>query len=182
MGMNCTRVTSPWLALLLALSPALVGAAPAAGGLAQLPRQWTDERGQDFDLASLRGRPVYLTMAYAGCHRFCPQTIAQLRLLQSQLDARGLQAQFVIVGFDPEHESSADWLEFRRTHQLNGDNWHFLTGSAADTGQFARQLGFHYWNYDEHVMHDTQVLVFDSNGVVQTSYRPGRRGRMALQQ
>jgi len=106
-------------------------------------------------------------MAFAGCHVICPLAIRQLQKMQRQLDARGEQADFVIVGYDPENEGPADWRAFRANHHLERSNWHFLSGSRDDTEQLAQQLGFEFWKYDEHVMHGMRALVFDPRGQLQ---------------
>jgi protein SCO1 len=156
-------------ALLLAAPAAL----PAAGvGLAQLPQHWLEDDGRAIALDSLAGHRVVLTMAYAGCHVICPQAISQLKQMQLRLDARGERADFVIVGYDPEHERPSDWRMFRANRHLDRSNWHLLSGSPADTEQLARQLGFEFWKYDEHVMHGLRALVFDARGRLQFELGP----------
>jgi cytochrome oxidase Cu insertion factor (SCO1/SenC/PrrC family) len=159
--------------LLLALMPALGHSAPqtqsppaATARLDALPQQWLDDRGKDLSLANLVGHRVILTMAYASCHKFCPTTLARLGRLQRSLDARGEQAEFVIVGYDPDTDGPATWHQYRVSRRLERGNWHFLTGSTDTTAQLARQLGFEFWKYDEHVMHDIRVVVFDAHGVL----------------
>ena len=168
-----------WAAALLALPVALASAQPAAAAIAvasaeraapsaaaldQLPQQWRDDRGAPLALATLAGRRVFLTMAYARCHRLCPATIGGLRQLQKQLEQRGEAADFVVVGYDPDSDDPAAWHQYRIGRHLDSERWHFLTGSRSAVEQLARQLGFEFWNYDGHVMHDTRVVVFDAHG------------------
>jgi cytochrome oxidase Cu insertion factor (SCO1/SenC/PrrC family) len=94
-------------------------------------------------------------------------TIERLKRMQSTFDARGERAEFVIVGYDPENEDFATWRQYRRSHRLQRLNWHFVTGSVADTARLARQLRFERWKYDEHVMHDSRVLSFDPHGLLE---------------
>ena len=101
----------PWIAAGLAsvlCAVAMAHGAGLAGGvrLAVLPQSWRDDSGRPISLAGLSGQRVVLTMAYANCHRICPATIEGLKRLQAALDAKGEQAEFVIVGYDPENE---DW-------------------------------------------------------------------------
>ena len=156
---------------LLAVLATLAGAAPqpsavAAVRLADLPARWRDDGGQAFDLRSLQGRAVVLTMAYTTCHRVCPATISHLQQLQHDFDRRGLRAEFLIVGFDPDADDPAAWRQYRRTRHLTRDNWHFLVGTRSEVQQIARQLGFEFWKMDEHVIHDSRIVYFDEHGAL----------------
>ena len=132
--------------------------------LGELPQSWHDDRSRDLVLAGLRGHRVILTMAYATCHRLCPATMDEFKRMQRVVDARGEIVDFVIVGYDPKNDSPAVWHQYRLSRGLNRDNWHFLSGSHATTLQLARQLGFPFWTYDEHVMHEPRAVIFDTSG------------------
>ena len=165
------RIPSAWCAALLLsmLSPV---ATAAAVGLGQLPQHWLEDDGSAVALDAFAGHRVVLTMAYAGCHRICPLAIGQLQLMQRRLDARGERADFVVVGYDPENDRPTDWHAFRASRHLERSNWHFLSGSREDTERLARQLGFEFWKYDEHVMHGLRALVFDAQGQLQLELGP----------
>ena len=155
---------------------ALTGSAASGPRLDQLPQAWRDDQGQPVALRDHVGKRVLLTMAYASCHRICPATIAQLSRLQDTLDARGEAADFVIVGYDPAHDDAAAWHQYRRLHHLTRTNWSFLGGSRADTEALARALGFEFWNYDEHVMHGSRVVVFNAHGLLVATADPAKPG------
>ena len=143
-----------------------------AGGarLDQLPQHWLDEQAQALSLRDLIGHRVILSMAYTRCHRTCPTTISELLRLQTLLDARGEQASFVIIGYDSEDDNPASWRQYRANRHLERSNWHFLTGTHAAVRQLARQLGFNFWIYDSHVLHDPRVVVFDANGLLSATF------------
>ena len=151
---------------------ARVCSAQASVRLDLLPQSWLDDQGHALKLAELRGQRVILTMAYASCHYICPMTIEGLKRVQAALDARGELASIVVVGYDPQHDKPRTWRDYRLIHRLNRDNWHFLSGSPQATEQLAHQLGFDFWRYDEHVMHDAHAIVFDADGVLQSSLGP----------
>jgi len=138
----------------------------ATSQLDQLPANWLDDSGQTFRLGSLRGHLLVLTMAYASCHRVCPLTMERLQKLQRDFDSSGTEAQFVIVGYDPGADDTATWRQYRRTRHLTRGNWHFLVGSRAAVEQTARQLGFQFWRYDQHVMHDSRIVYFNEAGAL----------------
>ena len=144
--------------------PALVCA--SAPQLAGLPGGWRDDRGQPFDLRTLQGHAVVLTMAYATCHRVCPTTMRRLQQMQREFDRRGSSAEFLVIGYDPERDDAPAWRQYRETRHLTRSNWHFLTGTRTADEQTARQLGFEFWKYDEHIMHDTRILYFDERGAL----------------
>jgi protein SCO1/2 len=155
-------------------APAGAAGAAAAGLLAELPAQWRDDQGRSVRLDSLSGERVIFTMAYANCHRICPLTMQHLQQLQQQLDARGSTARFVIVGFDPVGDDPQAWHQFRTSRRLTRDNWLFLSGrSTEQVRAFAARLGFDYWKYDDHVIHDGRVVVLDPQGRLQSSFGPG---------
>lgn len=108
-------------------------------------------------------------MAYASCHRFCPASIDALQRMQQRSDARAEPLTFLIVSYDPANDTPAVWREYRSKRHLDRANWHFLTGSVAATRQLAHQLGFTFWTYDEHVMHESRAVVFDERGLQQAA-------------
>lgn len=160
-------------AWLCAATPALAEGLVGGVRLDALPQHWIDDNGRPLELATLAGERVVVTMAYANCHRICPMTIDALKRLQANLDLKREEAQFVVVGYDPANEDAASWREYRRSHHLERVNWHFVTGSVEDTERFAHQLKFELWKYDEHVMHDSRVLVFDARGLLASEFLPG---------
>lgn len=168
-GRASPRRSRALLALLTAMATLATGAAHPAlppVRLSDLPASWRDDLGRAFDLHALQGRAVVLTMAYATCHRVCPLTIRELERLQQDMDRRGRDAQFVVVGYDPEADDPAAWHQYRRSRHLTRDNWHFLVGTRADVQRLARQLGFEFWKMDEHVIHDSRIVRFDERGTL----------------
>jgi protein SCO1 len=165
------RSAGPLLVALQLLIAALAGVWPtgvwaSAPQLAGLPDAWRDDRGQQFDLRTLQGHAVVLTMAYATCHRVCPVTMRRLQQMQREFDRRGINAEFLVIGYDPERDDAPAWHQYRETRHLTRSNWHFLIGTRSAVEQTARQLGFGFWKYDEHVMHDTRILYFDERGTL----------------
>jgi cytochrome oxidase Cu insertion factor (SCO1/SenC/PrrC family) len=162
------------------VTSAAAGAPASAARLEQLPQQWRDDDGKAAAFADWAGHRIVLTMAYVECRKFCPTTLANLQRLQRQLDARGETADFVVVGYDPLADSPAAWHRYRARHGLQRANWHFLSGSRDDTERLARQLGFGFWKYDDHVVHDSRVVVFDAHGALKAEAGPGTTDWLAV--
>jgi cytochrome oxidase Cu insertion factor (SCO1/SenC/PrrC family) len=157
------------LGVVLLLALPLAAPPPAGAGtglLSMLPAAWRDDQGQAFDLRTLHGHSVVLTMAYASCHRVCPLTLRRLERMQRALDERGGSAEFVVIGYDPEHDDAPAWHQYRATRHLTRSNWHFLTGTPAAVDETARRLGFGFWRYEQHVMHGLRIVRFDEHGAL----------------
>jgi protein SCO1/2 len=141
-------------------------AAAMAASATPSPADFRDEWGRPVDLDALRGHPVVATMAYTTCRRACPVTISTLRQLQQTLEARGETVEFVVIGFDPANDDPQAWRDYRAHHGIEGEHWHFLTGTPASTRNFGQRFGFRYWQVDEHVMHEQRVIVLDGHGAL----------------
>jgi cytochrome oxidase Cu insertion factor (SCO1/SenC/PrrC family) len=135
---------------------------------------------QPLALTDLVGHRVILSMAYTRCHNTCPATFNELLRMQQVLDGRGEQASFVIVGYDADNDDPRSWHDYRLNHRLDRPNWHFLAGSARNVRRLAHQLGFEFWNYDTHVMHDSRVVFFDSKGLFSGAVSPATGDWAAL--
>lgn len=161
--MRCAMLIAlalPWLSVAAGdLSPGT-----PATTLSRLPPSWRDDRGETLQLQALRGARIFVTMAYTSCHRICPMTMARLEELQRDVDDRGMSAEFLVVSYDPDNDDSLAWRRYRTRHGLLRDNWHFLSGTAADTQRLARVLGFEFWRDGEHVMHDYRIVALDGDG------------------
>jgi protein SCO1/2 len=166
---------SKWRATWACSALLCAGATLAAAGASrvdQLPQAWRDDRGQPLVLTELLGHRVILSMAYAHCHNTCPATLNELQRMQQVLDEHGEQASFVIVGYDADNDDPQSWHEYRLSHRLDRSNWHFLTGTPSTVRRLARQLGFEFWNYDTHVIHDSRIVFFDSTGLISGAVSP----------
>jgi cytochrome oxidase Cu insertion factor (SCO1/SenC/PrrC family) len=92
----------------------------------------------------------------------------RLQQVQRDYDRHSRRAEFVVIGYDPDTDDAAAW-QYRLTRHLTRDNWHFLVGKRAAVEEFARQLGFPFWKYDEHVMHELRLVFFDEYGLLVAS-------------
>lgn len=144
----------------------LVGSALglATSGGNTVPGRWLDDRGAVADTASLDGTTVILTMAYGACRRTCSAALRTMKALQFEADRRGRSIQFVVVGLDPTQDRPADWAAWRRDQRLERPNWHFLSGSEANTRRLAERLHVRYWRYGEHTLHDYRIVMLAPDG------------------
>ena len=153
-------------ALLLVLPLSALAQKEGVAALYQAPMTWTDDQGKSVPLAKWLGKVVIITMMYSACRKYCPLTLAKLGEIQRLLDQRKLEAEFVVLSYDPQNDTWQSWAEYRKTHNLSRNNWHFLTGSLEDTKAISQLLGIDYWLYDEHVMHNFKIIRLDQNGFI----------------
>ncbi len=160
-----TGIAAAGLLLVVSLHAAAAVDGPSSP-LAAARFAWRDDSGRSFDLAGLSTRPLILTMAFTRCKYVCPMAVRHLQEMQQQFDALGQSAEFVIVGYADAYDDPPSWHRYRRRHDLRRPNWHFLTATSSDSEKFARSFGFASWKYDEHVMHELRILIFDRDGTV----------------
>jgi protein SCO1/2 len=139
-------------------------AEPILAPLYQTGITWTDDSGKPVSLNKWQGKPVVISMAYSTCRKFCPITVNKLAAIQLLFDEKKIDAEFVVISYDPASDKWQDWAQYRKVHKLYRDNWHFLTGSLQDTKTISQMLGMDYWLYDEHVMHNFKIDLLNARG------------------
>lgn len=146
-----------WLALACASAAARPTLAPDLRATS-----WTDSDGQAVRLADLRAPLYVVSMAYTACRKFCGTTTLVMGEIQRRLETHAIDAQFVVVSYDPANDSPAQWRDYRARRNLRRANWHFLTGSEAATRNIARHLDLNFWSYHDHLVHDFRIVLFDA--------------------
>jgi len=92
-------------------------------------------QGQPVNLASYRGKAVFVTFLYTHCPDVCPLIASQLHNALSELGARASRVQLIAVsGIDPRGDKPASVATFLHAHQVAGQ-MQYLIGSA---GELAR--------------------------------------------
>jgi|GEM_PF-4594498 len=133
--------------------------------------EFQDENGQTVSMKNYLGKLVVLTMSYTECKKTCPLvTMASLRSLEKTYAQHGKKAEIVVVSFDPENDTPDVLKHFKEAQKIKTDNWHFLSGSTANTRSLATDLGLgNYWKMDDHVLHGFKIALFSEAGkLVQT--------------
>src|ERR1700690_3883043 len=128
--------------------------------------QLTDQDGQPFDLASLRGTPVLVYFGYTHCPDICPTTLADLR------DALRLVAtpvQVVFVTIDPARDDAAAMKQYVDFYQAGFIG---LTGSDAQIAAAAAAWGVAYEKLPSDsasgyaMAHTTDVYLVGPDGIL----------------
>lgn len=112
--------------------------------LYQADGTFTDDSGNSFRLASLRGRPVVVNLFFATCGYACPLTVTDLLAVQARLSpAQRKDTVFVLVSFDIARDTVEALAKYRAARQLDG-NWIILRGDDASVRELAALLGVKY--------------------------------------
>jgi protein SCO1/2 len=124
----------------------------------------TDGDGQPFDLASLRGGPVFVYFGYTHCPDVCPTTLADLR---AGIKRAGKDAKVVFVTIDPARDDAAAMKQYTDYYK---SGYVGLTGTAGQIAATARAWGVSYAQLPSDsangysMAHSTDVYLVDSAG------------------
>jgi len=126
----------------------------------------TDQDGQPFDLASLRGAPVFVYFGYTHCPDVCPTTLADLRAAIRLTD---IPARVVFVTVDPARDDAAAMKQYTDWY---ASGFIGLTGTEAEIAAVATSWGVSYRRLDSSsaagyaMSHSTDTYLVDGDGML----------------
>ena len=128
-----------------------------------------DTDGQPFDLTSLRGRPLVISMIYTSCHHICPAITRNLGdTIDVAQEALGDDSFSVVtIGFDWRVDTPDRMREFAT--RLGFDdvpNWHFLSTDAGGVDALSENLGFLFYPSAKGFDHLAQATIVDEDGTI----------------
>jgi len=88
-------------------------------------------RGQPVNLASYRGKAVFVTFLYTHCPDVCPLIASQLHNAVTRLGPKAADVQLVAVSVDPRGDKPPAVARFLAEHQLTGQ-MQYLIGSPSE--------------------------------------------------
>lgn len=128
----------------------------------------TDQRGQAFHLAQLRGRPVVLFFGYVHCPDVCPTTLQKFALLKSAAGKQLADVTVMMISVDGERDAPSPLAAFV---QRFGEDFVGLTGSPQQVRDVAAQFRAGFFkdapqpgSTDYLVGHSSQQFVIDAQG------------------
>ncbi|MGZ3649561.1 MAG: SCO family protein [Bdellovibrionota bacterium] len=150
-----------------ALLGILLSATAMAGAL-ETSAKWTADNGESISLGKWKGKRVVFAMFYPRCTSACPIILAKLRKIQSQLDQKHENAEFVLVSLDAAEESAERLKTYRGQAGLTRENWHFLFGSDNNVRYLSQLVNVRYWRNPKTktISHDNVILLFGEDGTV----------------
>ncbi len=126
-----------------------------------------DTSGQPFDLSSLKGKPLVISMIYTSCHHVCPNITRNLGdTIDVAQEALGRDSfNVVTVGFDWRVDTPERMREFEsRLGMSDVPNWHFLATEAGVVDALSDNLGFLFYPSAKGFDHLAQSTVIDADG------------------
>ncbi len=151
-----------------AVTPAPLGVRDTAYGT---PRpapalHLTDQDGRPFDLASMRGKPVFVYFGYTHCPDVCPASLAELR---AGIRASGVDATVVFVTVDPVRDDAAAMKQYVDYYQAGFIG---LTGTEAEIAEAATDWGVSYRKLESDsasgyaMAHSAEAYLVDAEGTL----------------
>lgn len=124
--------------------------------------------GQVFDLSSLSGKPLVVSMIYTSCHHVCPLITRNLAdTVDVAQDALGDDAFSVAtVGFDWRVDTPERMRQYASQQGVNDPNWHFLAGDDASIDALSAALGFQFFASAKGYDHLAQTSIIAADGTV----------------
>ena len=125
----------------------------------------TDQAGQGFSTAQLRGKPWIADFIFTTCGNICPMMSAKMAQIQNQTPAG---VNLVSFSVDPEHDTPAVLKAYGQKLHADFDRWHFLTGSRAQMADAAYQMKISVKQPDASspIMHSDRFLLVNPAGKV----------------
>ncbi len=128
-----------------------------------------DTNGQLFEISTLRGKPLVISMIYTSCHHICPAITRNLgETVDVAQEALGEDSFTIItVGFDWKVDTPERMRQFASGLGLNSvPNWHFLATDGEVVDALSDNLGFIFYPSAKGFDHLAQATVVDADGKI----------------
>jgi protein SCO1/2 len=147
----------------LASTPVFAGT--PGNSLYQLDAKLTDQDGRPFDLASLRGAPVLVSMFYSSCQMVCPMLFESVHNTIDALPAAERKSvRVLMVSFDPARDTVAVLKDTAAKRDCDSQ-WTLARTDDATTRKIAALLGIQYRRLaDGEFNHSTVITLLDREG------------------
>ena len=169
--MNSSNTFTRRTALLsLAAGALLPRLALAAGNLPgdsvyRLDAKLVDQDGKAFDLATLQGAPVLVSMFYTSCDMVCPMIFETVHAtLRALPPAERAATKVLLVSFDPEHDTVPVLKKTYAQRQCNAQ-WTLARTDDATARKVAAVLGIQYRKLSNgEFNHSSTIELLDRQG------------------
>ena len=127
-----------------------------------------DIEGQSFELQSLRGKPLVVSLIYTSCHHVCPVITANIeRNTDIAHEALGDDAfSIVTIGFDWRVDTPDRMRMYASAKNIDVPGWHFLSGDEASVAAISEAVGFQFFAAPKGFDHLSQTTILDAEGKV----------------
>ncbi|MCW8910892.1 MAG: SCO family protein, partial [Gammaproteobacteria bacterium] len=109
--------------------------------------RFVNEQGVSVSMASLRGKPLIISMVYSSCYKICPMTIRHLsKVVDKARDTLGEQSfNIAVIGFDTQYDSPQAMKYFAKQQGIDDKNWKILSADPDTIAALSKQLGFQFF-------------------------------------
>ncbi len=130
--------------------------------------EFLDGNGKRITLASMRGKPVIISLIYTSCYHVCPTVTTNLaRVVDIARAALGDDSFSVLtIGFDTPVDTPDKMRLFAKQRSIDHNNWHFVSASADTMQRLARDVGFSYFSTPKGFDHMIQATLVDADGKI----------------
>jgi len=130
--------------------------------------RFVNEQGISVSMASLRGKPLVISMVYSSCYKICPMTIRHLsKVVEKARDTLGEQSfNVAVIGFDTQYDSPQAMKYFAGQQGIDDKNWNILSASPDTINALIKELGFQFFTSPNGFDHVVQATVVDAKGEI----------------
>ncbi|MCW8855611.1 MAG: SCO family protein [Gammaproteobacteria bacterium] len=130
--------------------------------------RFVNEQGVSVSMASLRGKPLIISMVYSSCYKICPMTIRHLsKVVDKARDTLGEQSfNIAVIGFDTQYDSPQAMKYFAKQQGIDDKNWNILSADPDTIAALSKQLGFQFFTSPNGFDHVVQATVIDAKGEI----------------
>ena len=130
-----------------------------------LEAEWQDQQALTLRLSDLAGRPRVIALVYTSCAYACPRILKDMKRIEGDLRAAGIDAGYVMVTIDPERDTPQRLRDYAVSTMLDPNDWTLLTGTKDGTLELAALLGVRYRRVSEtDFEHSNVITLLDADG------------------
>lgn len=137
----------------------------------------TDQNGQPFGMADLRGRIWVADFFFSNCPGPCPRMSTLMGDIQ-RLTRDIEELRIVSITVDPERDSPEAMKAYGERYGAIDGRWYFLTGPQELLHRLASK-DFNLFDVDGSLQHSTRFALIDRQGGIRGFYSTGENGSYA---
>jgi protein SCO1/2 len=124
--------------------------------------------GEIVSLASLRDKPLVVSLVYSACSSVCPVTTQTLIDAVEQANRLFGPDRFNVltIGFDARNDTPARMAHFAATQGILAPNWQVASADSGTISAVLNDLGFSYASVAGGFDHITQTTILEPGGKV----------------
>jgi protein SCO1/2 len=138
----------------------------------------TDQTGEQFSSADLKGKVWLVSFVFTTCNGTCPATTHRMEQIQEALREKGIlkdgKVRLLSITLDPGRDTPEVLRGYMKAYDADPASWSFLTGKAdnvdkviADWGMWAKPAA------NGQLDHPSRIFLVDRKGRVREIYHLG---------